>query len=150
MVDIKIDYNRGVQKWLDPSSGVEVYMYDDSPGKYLSNQGTPITEEFAKRAGVDIEFFRRQRIKLERMTAAKDLIEKELQADEGRKKTVFERDGWAIVHVGFGLHYIEDPDGTKITEAKLTLEQAHDVFNHLAPAKPNGKAKEKEAAPAKS
>lgn len=129
----KIDYNRGVIKGKDQTSGVAVYMYIDTPGVYLSEQGTQVTAELAKKAGFDVDKYRVARLKSERLAKAKHIIEQELEADNSKKKAIKEKNGWAIVHLGFGRHVIEDPDGNEMTERQLTREEAEVVFEQLIP-----------------
>ncbi len=128
----KIDYNRGLIKGKDQSTGVNVYMYLDDPGVYLSSQGTMVSQAVAERAGFDIARHRNERIRRLRIGKAKEMIEAQLDHEESKSSTIKVQNGWAIKHIGFGKHYIEAPDGSIITDRNLTLEQAHGLLQELA------------------
>jgi hypothetical protein len=146
----KIDFDRGVIIGKDQATGVNVYMYADTPGIYLNVQGLPVTTELAARAGFDIDKYYKARVKRERMAAAKAVIEQELDENNSKKKVIKERNGWAIVALGFGKHVIEDPDGQSVSERTLTGEEAQVVFDHLVPVseEDGGEVEEAPEAPA--
>jgi hypothetical protein len=125
-------------------------MYADTPGIYLNVQGLPVTSDLAARAGFDVDKYYKARVKRERMAAAQLVIEQELNESNSKKKVIKERNGWAIVALGFGKHVIEDPDGQSVSERTLTGEEAAVVFDHLVPIgeEDGGEAAEAEEAPA--
>lgn len=140
MADIKIDYNRGVHK-QKTRTGIEVYMFLDEPGVYYSSQMTQVTEDLAQEAGFPVDKWRKLRLKKERLIAFNKVLEEELELSTvATKKTVKERGGWAIVTTGFGRFFIEDPDGTVVSDRTLTKEEAEAVFDKLVPKEGKGVA----------
>ncbi len=136
-----IDLNRGVVH--RETSGVEVYMYKDDPGVYLNAFGLPISEDLAKRAGFDIERFRRGHAFKDHMAKAEEQWKAQKGvADEAAHETVIERAGWKVNHISLGRHHIYDPDGNRITTTMVTREEALDLLDALVPPEPK-----KEAAP---
>jgi hypothetical protein len=135
----KIDYDRGVMKSVQPSTGVEVYMYLDEPGVYRNAFGDVITEKLAQEAGFDVEKFRKARIRRERMADAKRAIEEELDHSDVQTKVVKQRNGYALVSMGFGRYNIEDPDGQPLTDKPLTKQEAEAVFDKVVPDDTKGK-----------
>lgn len=118
-----VDYDRGIMKRSHPV-GLDVYMYLDTPGVYLTAHETPLSEEFAKQAGFDVEALRREKTKRERMAQAKLAIEQELEVQAQVHEVVEEVKGFKIVAIGLGRHVVEDPDGNTLTKEPLALEQA--------------------------
>ena len=135
MANRKINYDRGVIISQHKSSGMDVYMYVDTPGVYLNAFGTPIDEQLAKEAGFDVVKYGKDRVKRERMAAAMGAIEHELEIanEEGNKKTVKEQNGFKVIDIGLGRHYVEDPDGNRLTATPLPLEQSVLLLDKIAP-----------------
>lgn len=129
----KIDYDRGVLKRHEPKSGVEVYMYIDSPGVYLSAHGTEVNPALAQAAGFDTETLGRKRVMNERMEAAMDSIRREMAVGEVKKEVVREDKGFKIINIGMGRHYVEAPDGDRLTANPIPIEQAEVLFDQLVP-----------------
>lgn len=116
-------YNRGIMKRSHPL-GLDVYMYIDTPGEYMTAHGTPIAEEFAQAAGFPIDSLRREKIKRERMAQAKQAIEAELEVQASVREVVEEKDGFKVYSIGLGRHAVEDPAGNSLSKEPLTKEQA--------------------------
>lgn len=125
-----------------PDLGMDVFMYKDAPGVFLSAHGTEVGIELARRAGFDVERWQKVKLRRERQAAAMDLIEKEMgdELDTGRKTLVEERAGFRIFKAGnSGQHWVEDPDGVSLTKGTpLTLELARMILNNLVPATDDG------------
>jgi hypothetical protein len=135
----KINYDRGVIIKIIKATGMEVYMYADNPGHYLSSHGNAVSEELAREAGYNTEHFAKLRMRKEKMAAASKAIEDELDiADRsGTKEVVLDRDGFKLIHYGAGRHYIEDPDGNNLTPAApLPREAAERIFDQVVTPKP--------------
>lgn len=135
MANRKIDYDRGVIISQHKQTGMDIFMYVDTPGVYLNAFGTPVADKLAKEAGYDVEKFGKERVKRERMKAATDAIEQELAIvnDQGVKTVVEETEGFKIIDIGLGRHFVEDPDGNKLTSVPLPLEQAKVLLRQLVP-----------------
>lgn len=116
-------YDRGVMKRSHPL-GLDVYMYIDLPGEYMTAHGSPITEEFALAAGFPIDILRKEKIKRERMAQAKLAIEQELEVQVQTREVVTEEKGFKVIGIGLGRHMVEDPDGNILNKEPLALEQA--------------------------
>lgn len=133
MADRVIDYDRGVLIMTEPLSGSDVFMYVDEPGKYLSAHGTPISEQFAKAAGYDVEKFAKDRVKLDRKRIASAAIDAELSDDKDTKNNVVETvGGYKLVDIGLGRYLIRDPDDNLVTATPLAKEHAMKVISLLA------------------
>lgn len=142
--NLKIDYDRGVTKKLHPT-GVAVYMYADEPGVYRNAFGTIVSDELAEQAGYDLKQLGKLRLKRERMAAAMEAINAELESGEIERIVVEERDGFQLVDIGYDRFNVEDPDGNVLNPVPLTKVQAKPLFDKLAPQpveeapKPKGK-----------
>lgn len=156
MGKLNIDYNRGVIKKATPDHGIEVYMYIDEPGVFLNAFGTQVHTSLAEHAGFDIVLLGKERLKRERMAIARKSIEDELELPEYtivEKEIIAERGGFVIVHIGLGRHIVEDPDGGKLVENPLTLEEAKIVLDQMVPQETTPepvKVKKPAPSPAKS
>lgn len=138
MAQRNIDYDRGVIIKTHNASGMDVYMYADTPGVFLNAFGTEVDEKLAKEAGYDVDRLSREKVKRERIAAAAQMIEQELAlADkEGQKEVVVERAGFKVIDIGLGRHFVEDPDGNRLTVHALPLEQAKTLLDQLTPSTP--------------
>ena len=128
----KIDYNRGVIKRIHPT-GIEVYMYRDTPGHYLNAFGSEVGAELAKAAGFDTERYGKARLRGERMGEAMKIIEAELASGPAEPTVVEERAGFQIVDIGLGRFRLVDPDGGVLTTTPVPREMADLLLDQLAP-----------------
>lgn len=128
-----IDLNRGVERRTH-QSGTAVFMYLDTPGVYLNAFGTEVAESMAGEAGFPIEKYRKERLKQERLQAAKSAIEAEFATMGGGVREVSkERNGFLLVHLGSGRYNIEDPDGNVLNAGgPIDKTAASRVFDQLA------------------
>lgn len=129
---LKVDYDRGIMKRLHPT-GVEVYMYMDTPGVYLNAFGTPVADEMADQAGFPVGQFAKDKLKKERMAAALSFIEAELSDGPKVGEPIDERDGFKLVAVALDGFRVLDPDGNSLTPVPLPQKAAQALFNQLAP-----------------
>lgn len=132
---LKVDYNRPLIKKAEAKTGIEVFMYLDTPGVYLNSYELPVSESLAEAAGFDTAKYGKMRKRRELMALAKKGIEEQLALEEENdvKEVVQERGGFSIVHIGLGRHVIEDPDGGQIVANHLTLAEAEAALNQLVP-----------------
>lgn len=129
----KIDYDRGVIINIHQASGMDVYMYVDDPGKFLTAHAQIVSDAIAKEAGYDVEKLAKDRVKKERKAQALQMIDNELSDDKDIKEDVVdERNGWKIVSIGLGRHHLNDPDGNRITSVPQPLEAAQKLLNGMA------------------
>lgn len=135
---VNIDYDRGVMMNVHPSN-VEVYMYLDDPGVYLSAHGTPVTEDFARGAGFDVVEQTKKRQVKERMKVAMTRINAELELAASEKVVVMERNGFKLVDLGLDRHQVESPDGLVLNKDPLPLAQAKTLLEALTPEKKSEK-----------
>ena len=120
---MEIDLNRGVTIKTH-SSGVQIYMYKDTPGVYLTAHGTEAPQKLAREAGFDVEKLRRALVKKERMAQAMVAVEQEFSAPESSHKVIADKDGFSVMSIGFGKHNLIDPDDNKINPRPLTKQEA--------------------------
>jgi hypothetical protein len=112
-----------------------VVMIKSSPGVYYDKRGNRVSEEIARKAGIPVEKYARERIKAERLDAAKRAIEADLATIEAPARQVLaERGGFELIDIGLGRAMLVAPDGLPLTEAPLTVEQGQKLLEKLAPA----------------
>lgn len=133
----KIDVDRGVWIKSDPGTGIQVIMYVDEPGVFLSWHGRPVADELAASAGFDVKQLKNEKLKRERMAAAGKLIEAEFAAALSGSQVVVERGGFKLMDLGGGRFTIRDEDNNPMSRTVLTEEQARKVFDQLAPVEEN-------------
>lgn len=136
-----IDLNRGVRMSKDPVTQLEVYMYFDDPGKYLSPQGAVVPEEIAERAGFDIGNYGKARDKKSRMADFEAMLNSEY-GDPATRVVIDERDGFKLVEVGtLGNVMVLDEDDKPLVLTPLPLDIGRELFDKMAPvaAKPIAK-----------
>lgn len=133
MAERVIDYDRGVLINTDAVSGMQIFMYYDQPGVYLNAHGVPVPEALAKSAGFDVETHAREKVKQDRMAAAKAVIENDLKDAKDETGEKIDLDGgYAIIGIGLGRYILKDPDGNTLTETPLSKEHAMSVAKLLA------------------
>lgn len=137
-----IDYDRGVQIRTHDISGIDIYMYVDDPGVFLSAHATPVSEEMAKQAGYPVEELSRKRELKRQLKLAADAVYAQYNEPQQEQIVVATSpQGFTIVDIGLGRHHIMSPDGDKLTDNPLPLEQATEVLAALDPQpEPDAKA----------
>lgn len=132
-----LDYNRGVLINLHQGLNMEIFMYVDEPGIYLTAHGTRVSDELARQAGYPVDLHSKEKNRRERMAAAKQAIEAELGVADGGTKTVrAERDGFKVLDIGLGRFDVLDPDGNILHPGQHLPENvALMVLDQMAPAK---------------
>lgn len=119
MADRKIDYDRGVLIRHVKDLNMEVFMYRDDPGVYLTAFGNPVPVDIAAKAGYDIARNEKLRQKKLRLSRAKEMIEKDLD-DAPRNETVaLEKAGYKAVHLGNGRYIVKGPDDEVLTPGAI-------------------------------
>lgn len=127
-----IDYDRGVLKRTH-GTGLDIYMYIDSPGHYLNSHGTEVTVELAKGAGFDTEALGRKRLLNERLSEANDKIRSELDAAANERKVEQEVDGFKLIDLGLGNYMVVGPDDMNLLPRPIPKQQAVMLFKELVP-----------------
>lgn len=130
-----IDYDRGVMIKKDEKSGIEVYMYKDDPGVFLSVLGRPVSDDLAKIVygeRIVAEMTKRRTIRL-KMKEAEAKIRAELETAEEGSHIVLERGEFKVLDIGLGRHRVLGPDNVALTSEVLSLEQATLLVDQLSP-----------------
>lgn len=127
----KIDLNRGVMIQKHGATGMDVFMYIDTPGVYLNAHGNPVPEEVAAAAGFDVDGLARERRRRERMSEAQRLIDAEEGVEAGSRPTLFEVDGYKIVDMNLGRANVVDPDGNVLNARPIPLETAKSLVSSM-------------------
>jgi hypothetical protein len=130
-----IDYNRGVQIRRHKMSGIDICMYKDQPGVFMSMLGTPIQAQLAAEAGYDVERLGKEKLRRERIAAAAAVIDAEFRA-ETQHEVVNERNGVQMVAIGNDRFVLQDKDGMKLADRHFTEPEARRLFDLLAPPDP--------------
>ncbi len=129
-----IDENRGVIVRFGPGD-VEVVMYKDEPGIYLTNTGALVSEKIAAAAGFPVKALGQTREIQLRKTAALAAIEDEFQSST-EEETIAEGGGFSVVSLGLGRHEVRDPNGETLTETPMSRKEAEMLLSKLAPVDP--------------
>lgn len=133
MADRKVDYDRGAIIMSHPGSGMDVFMYADSPGKYFDAHLNTVPEKLAQEAGYNIEQFSKERVRMERKAQASAIIDQELADDNDIEETVVKkRNGFSVVSIGLGRHNVRDPDGNILNVHPMPKESAVKLFSVMA------------------
>lgn len=127
-----IDYDRGIHKRTHPA-GLDVYMYIDTPGRYLNFHGAEVSAEIAKGAGFDTEDLGKKRMLQERLAAANDKIRQELDAAASERRVIKEVGGYKLIDVGLGNYMLAGPDDVNMLPRPIPKQQALLLFNELVP-----------------
>lgn len=131
--DIAIDLNRGVRMSKDPITQLEVYMYFDDPGVYLTPQGKNVPAEVAERAGYDVSALKKQHDKKSRMADFQSMLDSEY-GDAAERKVLEERDGYKLVEVGtLGNVMVLDDEDKPLVLTPLPLDIGTELFDKMAP-----------------
>lgn len=140
MADRVIDYDRGVLINVHKETGMDVFMYVDEPGKYLTAHGHPVPAAIAAQAGYDTEKLEKERIRQERKLQASAIIDKELSDEKDVVEIeVGKAAGFTLVSIGLGRHHLKDPEGNQITANPLTLEQGKKLLAAMSEDVTKGK-----------
>ena len=126
-----IDYNRGAVIRMHPD-GFDVNMFKDAPGVFYDVNGKRLSETIAMEAGYDIKTLATLKEKRERITKARDSIEREY--GEPVDEVVATAGGFTAVSLGNGLYAILDEDGNRLVEEPLDRDEAIRLVNKLAPS----------------
>lgn len=136
MFDRKIDYDEGVLINVHPGTGMDVFMYVNDPGKYLTAHLTTVPDQIAREAGYNVEALAKERLRRERKAQASAIIDKELSNDETTlEECVNVLNGFKLVSIGMGRHNVKDPDGNILNAHPLTKESAERLLNSMAGVK---------------
>lgn len=132
----KIDLNRGVTKRSHAATGVDVYMYKDTPGEYLDGHGNKVSLNLAKEAGFDVE----QHAKLLAFKQKRDEINAKLKAEMDvaleEDRVIAERRGYKVRFVGSGLYQVLDPSGLALNSINLPRETALKLLDEIVEPEP--------------
>lgn len=121
-----IDYDRGVIIKTVANIGMDVFMYKDTPGVYLTAQGKEVPEVLAAQAGYDVEHHRKMKERAERLAMAAEAVDKELSLREAKdaKRVVKEFGDYQVVALGrSGRFIVQDTDGNVLTPGQVLSEE---------------------------
>lgn len=135
----KIDLNRGVTKRTDEKTGVDVYMYKDTPGEYYDGHGKPVSHPVAKAAGFDVEEHQKILTFVKKRREIEESLKKEMEIALEEDRVIAERAGYKVRFVGAGLYQVLSPDGLVMNSVNLPKEIALELLSSLAPEAPKTK-----------
>jgi hypothetical protein len=127
-----IDLNRGVEIRKHKLSGMQIFMYRDTPGVYLNAFAKEVPEKLAQEAGFPIKEYSRKRVAKERMAKAMSAIEAELEVPEDDRPVLAERGGYRVIGLGLGRAHVTDEDGTPLTQEPVAADYALKLLTELA------------------
>lgn len=120
-----LDLNRGVMTKFHPQNGMRISKYIDTPGSYYTDTAEPVAPELARQAGFDVEKDMREKLKQERLAAAKRAIEAELREEEDAiAEALSGKSGFDVRHLGGGQYALFGKDGKKLTRVAMTKADA--------------------------
>lgn len=138
----KIDYDRGVIIMTEPGTGMDVFMYVDSPGNFLTAHNIAVPEEIAAKAGYDTVKLGKERLRRERIKKASDIIDAEFADDSTTEEQVVqEHEGFKLVTIGLGRFNVKDVDDNVLNATPLAEETASKLFKAMSGFEPK-KAKD--------
>ena len=128
---IQVDEGYSISELAD---GARVFMHKKHPGIYLNVHGHEVSEAVARQAGFDVERYRREALKRDKMAEASAIIEAELTQQVTPEATVIEeRGGYKLVDVGYS-RFVITLDEEPVTPKAVTLSLAKSIMAKLAPA----------------
>lgn len=132
MSERTINYDDGVIINVHPGTGMDVFMYVDKPGAYLTAHGRDVPEAIAREAGFDVDRLSKEKLRRERKAQAGAIIDKELADDANTvEECVDEQNGFRLVSIGLGRHNVKDPDGNILNTSPLPKESALRLFKAM-------------------
>lgn len=133
MADRLVDYDRGAIIMTHPGTGMDVFMYVDEPGKYMTAHLADVPDQIAREAGYDVDRLSKEKLRRSRKAQASAIIDKEL-ADEANttEECVNVLNGFKLVSIGMGRHNVKDPDGNVLNAHPLPKESADKLFHAMA------------------
>lgn len=128
-----IDYDRGVIINTHKATGMDVFMYVDDPGKFITAHGKEVPDPIAAEAGYDTEKLAKERVKKERKSQAMAMIDAELADDKDvQEEVVEEKNGYKIITTGLGRFHVVDPENNRLTTQPVSAEIAQKLFTGMA------------------
>lgn len=123
----KLDLDRGVTIRFHPSNRMQIAMYDDTPGAYITQTGEFVAPELARQAGFDVERDIRRKVANERLAAARRQIEAELREEEEIIASALSgKSKMDVRHIGGGQYALfakgTDKQLTKVAMTRADIE----------------------------
>lgn len=138
-----IDLDRGVHSRTHPTLNMDIYMYVDDPGVYITAHGDPVKPELAEAAGFPVaEQVKEHEIKVALDNAKRQVLERFGEA-QGKIKVVAERAGFRIIDIGLGRHNVVTSGNDVLNKEPLTRELADLLLDNLAPVEQKAEKKSK-------
>lgn len=128
-----IDYDRGVLIRQDEKTGVEVYMYIDDPGRYLTVHGNEVALDLARTVGYPVDDHLRERNIKQRLAKYELDLKKEFEVPEDRK-VIKEYRGFKLLELSPDRCQIIAPNGMVMNKGVIPKEDALKLFEEVAPA----------------
>lgn len=117
----KLDLDRGVTIRFHPSNRMQIAMYDDTPGAYVTQTGDFVAPELARQAGFDVERDIRRKVANERLAAARRQIEAELREEEEIIASALSgKSKMDVRHIGGGQYALFSKEGKQLTKVAMT------------------------------
>jgi hypothetical protein len=138
----RVDFDRGVILRLH-ASGARICAYADSPGAYFDINERPVDDTVAREAGFDVDKDRTEQRKREALAKARADIEREFQSKDGDYAKAMEAailGPMEVKHVGAGRFALFDTQGKRVTEGRMSREQAEQLLvtaSELTPSEPS-------------
>lgn len=125
MAQRTINYDRPCIIKMVPDIGMEIFMYKDNPGVYLTAYGSEVPLALAEKAGYDVQRLGKLRQRKLNVETAIALAHKQAEADEVDRNVIADFSGFKVISIGLGRHLVEDRDGNVITpHVHLSKEMA--------------------------
>lgn len=131
-MSVEINLDDGYTIRVHPGYGMEVFMRKSLPGVFLNAHGDEVSVSVAKEAGFDVDALGREKERRAKVSEAEAKIN-ELYAGAGKEKIVKERNGYALVDIGFDRYVVKDPEGRAVNTNPVSGAVAEKLFDQLVP-----------------
>ena len=135
-----IDLDRGVIMRVvptnsgNPMAGMTICMYADDPGVYLAPNSLPISPDWARLAGFEVDEDLKERKRIAARSAALAAVDKEFNVmPEG--EIVQDDPDFQIVHMGRGWFDVLDAEGARMNDIRMRREAAAEYVEALRKGK---------------
>lgn len=125
-----VDPDRGYHMRSHPTIGMDIFMYVDDPGVYLTAHCDRVDDKLAEAAGFPIEKHKKEHdIKAALASAQAEVLKK---FGENKPQFVMERGDFKVVDIGLGRHNVLSGNEV-LNKNPISKEEAKILLDHLSP-----------------
>lgn len=125
-----VDADRGYHMRSHPTLGMDVFMYVDDPGVYMTAHCDPVPDDLAEAAGFPVEENRKKhQIKSALAAAQREVLDR---YNENKHEFVVERGDFKIQDIGLGRFNVFSGKQL-LNKNPISIEEATILLDHLSP-----------------